>query len=225
MKTAVLVDGAFYLKRHKAYFKKPLNDAQKIAKDLLNHCLKHIDKENGERLYRIFFYDCPPVAKKMHHPLTNKAIDLGKTQTAIFRNNLHYQLKQTRNVALRLGYLDDVNGRWKIKDPETEKRILAGKQTRNDLASSDIIYHAVQKGVDMKIGLDIASLAYERIVEKIVLISGDSDFVPAAKFARRRGIELVLDPMYKSIKLDLLEHIDGLNTTLPNKKRIEAKYG
>ena len=37
MKTAVLVDGAFYLKRHKAYFKKPLNDAQKVAKDLLNH--------------------------------------------------------------------------------------------------------------------------------------------------------------------------------------------
>ena len=67
----------------------------------------------------------------------------------------------------------------------------------------------------MKIGLDIASLAHERIVEKIVLITGDSDFVPAAKFARRRGIELILDPMYKPIKLDLMEHIDGLNTTLP----------
>ena len=219
MKTAVLVDGAFYLKRHKAYFKKPLNDAQKVAKDLLNHCLKHIDKKNGERLYRIFFYDCPPVTKKMHHPLTNEAVDLGKSQTAIFRCNLHNQLKQTRNVALRLGYLDDANGRWKIRDTEKEKQLLTGKLSRDDLEVSDIIYYAVQKGVDMKIGLDIASLAHERIVEKIVLISGDSDFVPAAKFARRRGIELILDPMYKPIKIDLMEHIDGLNTTLPNKPK------
>ena len=225
MKTAVLVDGAFYLKRHKAYFKKPLNDAQKVSKDLLSHCLKHIDKKAGERLYRIFFYDCPPVTKKMHHPLTNKAIDLGKSQTAVFRNNLHNQLKQTRNVALRLGYLDDVNGCWKIRDPEKEKRLLTGTLSRGDLETSDVIYHAMQKGVDMKIGLDIASLAHERIVEKIVLITGDSDFVPAVKFARRRGIELILDPMYKPIKLDLMEHIDGLNTTLPNKKRNEAEYG
>ena len=138
MKTAVLVDGAFYLKRHKAYFKKPLNDAQKVAKDLLNHCLKHIDKKNGERLYRIFFYDCPPVTKKMHHPLTNEAVDLGKSQTAIFRCNLHNQLKQTRNVALRLGYLDDANGRWKIRDPEKEKQLLTGKLSRDDLEVSDI---------------------------------------------------------------------------------------
>ena len=219
MKTAVLVDGAFYLKRHRAYFKKPLTDAKKIARDLLNHCLRHIDKDTDEKLYRIFFYDCPPVTKKMHHPLTDMAIDLSRSQTAVFRNSLHDQLKQTRNVALRMGYLDDANGRWKIKDPEKEKQILRGKLTRDDLKSSDIIYHAAQKGVDMKIGLDIASLAQERIVEKIVLIAGDSDFVPAAKFARRRGIELILDPMYKPIKLDLMEHIDGLNTTLPSKTR------
>ena len=27
--------------------------------------------------------------------------------------------------------------------------------------------------------------------------------------------------MYKPIKIDLMEHIDGLNTTLPNKKDME----
>lgn len=33
----------------------------------------------------------------------------------------------------------------------------------------------------MRIGIDIASLAYKKQVEQIILIAGDSDFVPAAK--------------------------------------------
>jgi len=46
----------------------------------------------------------------------------------------------------------------------------------------------------------------------IVLISGDSDFVSAAKLARREGIDFVLDPLGATIKEDLFEHIDGLRT-------------
>ena len=72
-----------------------------------------------------------------------------------------------------------------------------------------------QKGVDMKIGLDIASLAYKQQVDQIVLISGDSDFVSAAKLARREGIDFILDPLYNPIKPDLFEHIDGLRTCDP----------
>jgi len=67
----------------------------------------------------------------------------------------------------------------------------------------------------MRIGLDIASLAYKKLVDKIVLISGDSDFVPAAKLARREGIDFVLDPMWNHINPDLHEHIDGLHSTCP----------
>jgi uncharacterized LabA/DUF88 family protein len=47
----------------------------------------------------------------------------------------------------------------------------------------------------MKIGLDIASMSYKKQVNKIILISGESDFVPAAKLARREGIEFILDSM------------------------------
>jgi uncharacterized LabA/DUF88 family protein len=32
-------------------------------------------------------------------------------------------------------------------------------------------------------------------VQQIVLISGDEDFVPALKLARREGIDFILDPM------------------------------
>jgi len=69
----------------------------------------------------------------------------------------------------------------------------------------------------MKIGLDIASLALKRMVNKVILIAGDSDFVPAAKLARREGIDFVLDPMWKTIKSDLMEHIDGIRTVIKRK--------
>ena len=49
----------------------------------------------------------------------------------------------------------------------------------------------------------------------IILISGDSDFVPAAKQARREGIDFILDPMRSPIKEDLFEHIDGMRTKAP----------
>ena len=64
----------------------------------------------------------------------------------------------------------------------------------------------------MRIGIDIASMAFKKQVSRIVLISGDSDFVPAAKAARREGIDFVLDSMDKSIRSQLSEHIDGRST-------------
>ena len=66
----------------------------------------------------------------------------------------------------------------------------------------------------MKIGIDISSLAYKNQVDQIILISGDSDFVPAAKQARREGIDFILDPMGAPIKDDLFEHIDGIQSQI-----------
>ncbi len=47
-----------------------------------------------------------------------------------------------------------------------------------------------QKGVDLRIGLDIARLSLRRMVDIIVVVTGDSDMVPAFKFARREGIRV-----------------------------------
>lgn len=74
------------------------------------------------------------------------------------------------------------------------------------------MFVAQQKGVDMRIGIDISSLAFKKQVDQIILIAGDSDFVPAAKLARREGIDFILDPMWADIKEDLFEHIDGLRS-------------
>ena len=68
----------------------------------------------------------------------------------------------------------------------------------------------------MKIGLDMATLANKKQVEKIILITADSDFIPAIKLARKEGIIVQLDPMQNGyVKQELLEHLDMLSSVFP----------
>lgn len=85
-----------------------------------------------------------------------------------------------------------------------------------DVKEDDVFFEVRQKGIDMKIGVDIASLALKRFVDCIVLFSGDSDFVPAAKLARREGVDFVLDPMHANVEPQLFEHIDGMKSVNPS---------
>lgn len=223
-KTAILVDGAFFLRRYQSLYKKPEDQTpQAAANNLYQMCMRHLQEGNvrkGEErnqnirvhdLYRIFFYDCAPLTKKAHLPVSKRAIDFAKSDTAVFRNALHECLKQKRKVALRLGHLSE-SASWVIK-PTVMKEILAGRKGFETISDEDFSYDVKQKTVDMKIGLDVASLSYKKLVDQIVLISGDSDFIPAAKLARREGIDFILDPMYKNIPADLSEHIDGKRST------------
>lgn len=223
MPTAILVDGGFFIKRYRHLFRDADQAPEQVADNLYRSLLQHLCDKNGVRrheLYRILYYDCPPLTKKAHHPLTGKAVDFGKSAEARFRLALHEQLKRLRKMALRLGYLPEHRAEWIIK-PERTKALLKGRLRIEDLEEADVTYHAHQKGVDMRIGLDIASLAYKRQVDQIILVAGDSDFVPAAKLARRKGIDFVLDPMWNPIDPDLHEHIDGLKSVWPkpNPKR------
>jgi uncharacterized LabA/DUF88 family protein len=65
-----------------------------------------------------------------------------------------------------------------------------------------------QKGVDLRIGLDIARLALREMVSAIVVVTGDSDLVPAFKFARREGCRVYLDHMGHSVRRELKVHAD-----------------
>ena len=100
---------------------------------------------------------------------------------------------------------------YTLKEEEV-KRIFSGTRQIADIAEDDFYLSIRQKGVDMKIGIDITSLVLKKLADQIVLISGDSDFVPVAKLARREGLDFILDPMWASISPSLFEHIDGLRT-------------
>jgi uncharacterized LabA/DUF88 family protein len=214
--TAVLVDGAYFLRRYSRTYG-PAHPPDRIAKNLFKMCIKHL--EDRRDLYRIFFYDCPPLGKKAHHPITGEAVNFSKTPSFSFRTRLHRELVRQRKVALRLGRLGGT-GSWVIK-PAATKALLAGKRNIADLSPADVFYDISQKGVDMRIGLDIASLAHKRLVGRIILVTGDADFVPAAKHARREGIDVILDPMWQKISDDLLEHIDGLSSNCPQPKGMQ----
>ena len=151
--------------------------------------------------------------KKAHNPISKRAIDFSKSDEAVFRLTLHQRLLSKRKLALRLGHLS-TDLPWIIK-PRVVADLLAGKAAFDALTSEDVMPGVRQKGVDMRIGVDVASLVFKKQVDQIVLVAGDADFVPAAKLARREGIDFVLDPMWRSITKNLMEHIDGLRSTCP----------
>lgn len=217
-KTAILVDGGFFLKRYRILYPHanrydPVQVARNLYGGLLRD-LKAASKGVGQKdLYRVFYYDCPPLQKRAQNPISKRHFSFSGTDEAKFRLAFHDQLKRMRKVALRLGRMSD-HGSW-IINPEKTKELLRGAIPISSLTDRDVIYDARQKGVDMKIGIDISSLAYKKSVDQIILISGDSDFVPAAKLARREGIDFILDPMWNAINPDLHEHIDGLISKWP----------
>lgn len=217
---AVLVDGGFFLKRLRHQFPDIDHDDPKVVARLIHaHAIRHRNQKTGRdergghiyesfELYRIFYYDCPPFSKKMHYPATKKSIDFAKSPQAVFRNALHDELRKKRKVALRLGHLLDTSS-WRLKQPVIADMVKNGTR---DFTDEDFELDTIQKGVDMRLGLDVAALSYKKLVDQIVLIIGDSDFVPAAKLARREGIDIILDPLGQPVHAHLHEHTDGVRT-------------
>lgn len=204
--TAILVDGGFYRRRAARLFghKEPAERAD----ELVRYCRRHIAKAKS-RLYRIFYYDCPPSEKVVFHPLTRTAVNLGQTADHDWMVRFHRELVKRRKVALRRGELLETQSGYQLRS-DSLKRLLSGALSLDALSEKDFTLDITQKGVDMRLGLDIATLAANRQVNQIIMTAGDTDFVPAAKHARRAGIDFVLDPMWARISESLHEHIDGL---------------
>lgn len=211
-RVAILVDGGFFHKRANYLWGK--TTPQIRAQELITHCFRHLnaDGKDPHSLYRIFYYDCPPASHVVYHPFLRKQIDLSKTPTYRWMSDFIEELKKKRKVALRLGRLSDVHSTQYSLKPDKIKKLFAGSLDVSQLTENDLILEITQKGVDMKLGVDVASMAFKKQVTQIVLLAGDSDFVPAAKLARREGIDFILDPMYSHIHADLNEHIDGLRS-------------
>ena len=221
-KTAILVDGGFYRRK---FEKGGKHTPEEAADALIRYCRCHLKEHAREHdLYRIFYYDCRPCGKKIFHPLHNRTIDFSKSDQYKWMTQFLQELTKKRKVALRIGELDEGSAVYVLTSQAT-KDLVTGKRDRNTLTDEDFVTSIKQKGVDMKIGMDIASLSYKKQVDQIVLIAGDADFVPAAKLARREGIDFVLDPLGHPIKPDLFEHIDG-KRSCPDPyaaKKFEAK--
>jgi uncharacterized protein (TIGR00288 family) len=202
-KTAILLDLGFVILK----LKNLLGKRMPTAIEIREFALKCLAKD--EEIFRIYCYDCPPYGKKQTHPFSRNLIDFSHTPTYIQRTKLINDLKTMDNIAFRSGELS-FDG-WLITK-KAIKEILKQNRALND---TDFQPDIKQKGVDMKIGLDIAWLSGKAIVERIILVTADSDFVPAMKFARREGIQVILITLgHLSIKPDLKEHADELRSVI-----------
>ncbi len=227
MPTAIVIDGAYFLRRfHHSFPDLNAVDAADIAIGVVSMAAFHVATrlqadpvwdgmlpnrfrpEESPSLYRIFFYDCAPLTKRVHRPVSKQSLNLAKSEEAVLRLAIHEKLRCTRKVALRLGTLNDGLSGWKPK-PQAVERWLANPTTFLP-TDDDFQIDVVQKGVDMRLGLDIASMAYKRQVDQIVMVTADADFLPVAKLARREGIDVVLDPMHGPTSQSLAEHVDGI---------------
>ena len=221
---AILIDGGYFLKRLRVV--RPdvdVTDPEDVARSIRQLVHRHLEQLNEvwrapdayQLLFRTFYYDARPYGRKAHKPVSGAAIDFAKTDQARFRERLFDVLRSSRNVALRLGEVRrEVDRSWVLR-ADAQNDLLNGRRDVGDLTDGDFILAIRQKGVDMRIGLDIASLTLRRQADTIVLVSGDSDFVSAAKLARREGVRFVLDPLWHTIPPDLNEHIDGLTSGFP----------
>lgn len=223
---AVLIDGGYSLKRLRSVRPEidaadPATVSASISRLITAHLtrINKIEHRQHARslLYRSLYYDARPYLDKGHLPISKRAIDYAKSPTARFHLELRDHLRKTSNMAVRLGEVRrDPDTLWELK-PAVLAALLKKQWEFGVLKDEDFRPTFRQKAVDMRTGLDIASL--KRQIGTIVLVAGDSDFVPAAKLARREGVKIVLDPLWRSVDPGLFEHIDGLYSGFPNPKQ------
>lgn len=148
--------------------------------------------EKDETLLRILYYDCAPYVGSATLPVS------GKKQE--FKGSDHWLRElATRNLfAVRRGELK-FRGYKPIKIPVASSA----------LTDADFKPDFEQKGVDMRIGLDIATFSRTRSVDRIALITNDTDCLPAMKHARIAGLQVVLVTLPNSKPApELLWHAD-----------------
>ena len=222
MEVAILVDGGFFLRRLPHFYGRSIlsdpDRADAAIGRLIDGHLRRINRiaqvpNRYSLLYRCFFYDALPYSRLGHLPVSKRAIDYSKSHQSVFRLALFERLRRRPNFALRLGEVRR-DREWIIKE-RAQKDLLNGRRAVSDLTDDDFLPGFQQKAVDMRIGMDIATLTLKKQADTIVLIAGDSDFVPAARMARREGARIILDPLWQNVAPDLFEHIDQLNCPFP----------
>jgi uncharacterized LabA/DUF88 family protein len=173
-----------------------------------------IDKEQ-EDLRRILYYDCPQYRGKHTLPVSGEAM--------VFRSSDKWldELASRDLFAIRRGNL--VFRGWVPRNVPVTGRALTDDDFRPNFE---------QKGVDMRVGLDIASMADQRIVERIVLVSADTDMIPAMKHARKAGLHVVgvqmPRPIAEALAPRFLAHCDYCRQvdllTAGDSKDVEATF-
>jgi uncharacterized LabA/DUF88 family protein len=198
---AILLDGGFLTK--KLYEKRRCHAT---ADDVVAECdrLRALAEVADYELLRIYYYDAPPSSEAVTRPVSKTQLRLATSERFKLSQSLYDQFVLKPNFALRMGETQLSPNKWRIK-PRASKTLLVEPRPLTD---DDFELDLSQKGVDLRIGLDMARLALRSAVRALVVVTGDSDFVPAFKFVRREGVKVILDPLGHNVRVDLKAHAD-----------------
>jgi uncharacterized LabA/DUF88 family protein len=139
--------------------------------------LAHSALGGEERIFRIQYYDCEPFAGTVKLPVSGLAKQYAG-QDAFLSTLACEEL-----VAVRRGVL-------KFRGWERTAGSIAAGTPPIALTDADFKAKWEQKGVDLRIGLDMVLLTERRCVEIVILMTGDTDLIPAMKIARGRGLQV-----------------------------------
>ena len=175
----------------------------------------HLDNVISGReteIFRVFFYDCCPLNAKITNPIDGQQRDLSTTKSFRSNQRLQNQLMRQPLICLRLGDLmpppEGWRG-WSVRQ-ESLKRLAT---ERVAIEAKDLSPTIKQKGVDMRIGLDIAHLAVKRLCDQLILISADTDMIPAMKLARKEGLQVFLHMFSSAAHASRMAlHADAMTT-------------
>jgi uncharacterized LabA/DUF88 family protein len=199
-KFAILVDGGFVKKKLKArnhHFPTIIEISAEIER------IKAHPSLSASRLLRVYFYDAPPASGTLQNPISNAVLDLASHPDHSKNLSLQQLIEMLPDTALRSGETA-IHG-WALGDAALKNIIANGARP---LTATDFVPNIEQKGVDLRIGLDIARLSLCKMVDVIVVVTGDSDMVPAFKFARREGVRVYLDHLGHGVRRELKVHTD-----------------
>lgn len=179
------MDGGYVIKRlRKALKRSPTAlDVQNVPRSLVGP----ISQFSNPTIYRILFYNADPYRGKQRNPISGEDVDFAATPVAARNARLLADLSACDNFAIRRGELAFQG--WKIGQQATQE---FKKDPNKTLQASDLVPSIRQKGVDMRIGLDIAAMALKKLVDTVIVVSGDTDMIPAMRLARREGLSVGL---------------------------------
>lgn len=139
-----------------------------LVDDLAQACV-----DPGEALLRVLYYDCEPYEGTEYLPVSRAPYAFRA------RGSLLDDIAKRERFAVRRGELA-FRG-WQLRSYDVAGVSLTDEHFKPRFE---------QKGVDMRIGLDIANFAERRSVDRLLLVAVDNDMVPAMKYARRAGLEV-----------------------------------
>lgn len=198
-KAAVLLDGGFVKKKLEQIL-----GHFPTRRDVISIVDTVMTKQRlmAVELFRVYYYDAPPFEGQGRNPVDGSVVDFSSTMQARQNRALIDTLELEPDFAVRRGTI--IHAGWKLGTAAL--RNLA--KSPRAVAGQDFVPNMAQKGVDIRIGVDIALLSIKRIVDILVLVTGDSDFVPAMKFARREGVKVYLETLRHPVRRELKAHAD-----------------